>query len=331
MARSANIIGIESALPKRNVFARTALLAHPGSVIAEPLSATDISVMDACAQHRGVRVGAQETSAWIRDYPCCAALAEYHFGHIGVVSAFSPYHIVRKRQRSPYLLACAQGEGEIRRDGAWIPCRPGMAFLLPPHTYVEFRAIGTTLWEFCYVSYQMEGPWDVIVPSSTPVSAEYDPLPLFHAIEMLRFECLGQNEPASCRLALEMIHRLVSRFAHRWIVTNRLQQLWEKVRLNPQTAWTVEMLAQEAHCCSEHLRRLCHRHLGCSPMEQVTRLRMRAAAERLIGSDAKVESIAEMVGYQTSSSFSIAFKRWSNLSPSEYRLQRLAQENPPPI
>jgi AraC-like DNA-binding protein len=70
---------------------------------------------------------------------------------------------------------------------------------------------------------------------------------------------------------------------------------------------------------AEHLRRLCLRELGRTPVQQLTYLRIQRAKELLESSDDKLEAIAPAVGYVSALVFSRAFKRWVGCTPSEYR------------
>ena len=73
---------------------------------------------------------------------------------------------------------------------------------------------------------------------------------------------------------------------------------------------------------AEHLRRLCVRELGRTPMEHVTYIRMQRAKELLEAGDAKLEAIAPEVGYHSATVFSRAFARCIGMNPSEYRARR---------
>ena len=84
----------------------------------------------------------------------------------------------------------------------------------------------------------------------------------------------------------------------------------------------VERLAKEAGYSNEHLRRLCRKQLGRSPMHQVTYLRMRRAAELLASTDQTIESISQEIGYQNPFVFSNAFTKWIGWRPSEYRRKK---------
>lgn len=69
----------------------------------------------------------------------------------------------------------------------------------------------------------------------------------------------------------------------------------------------------------EHLRRLCKKALGRSPMQQLTFLRMEKASQLLLETDEKIETIARMTGYKNAFHFSNVFMEWVGIRPSEFR------------
>jgi transcriptional regulator GlxA family with amidase domain len=122
---------------------------------------------------------------------------------------------------------------------------------------------------------------------------------------------------------VDLTHSYVRRFAQPFQEDDRLRILWERVAGRLGAEWTLARLAQEAGYSNEHLRRLCRRQLGRSPMHQVTYLRMRRAAELLVTSSRTIEAIAEEVGYHNPFVFSNAFTKWIGWRPSEYRRKKL--------
>jgi transcriptional regulator GlxA family with amidase domain len=98
-----------------------------------------------------------------------------------------------------------------------------------------------------------------------------------------------------------------------------LGQLWGRVNAELASQWNLARLAREAGYSYGHLRRLCVRQLGRSPMHQVTWLRMRRAAELLTTTPLKIDAVAQVVGYTSPFVFSNAFRRWLGWRPSEYR------------
>ena len=213
-------------------------------------------------------------------------------------------------------------------DGRWRLCGISFASLLPAHTLNAFEALRGANWKFCWACYQQPPEQRPIADVASPVMARFDARPLHSAIEGLIDECSGIAEPTMIQHWVDLIHGYVLRFAKPMQRDDRLQLLWERVVAHLSEHWTLPRLAQEAGYSNEHLRRLCRRQLGRSPMQQVTYLRMRRAAELLASSGLTMEAIAAEVGYHNPFVFSNAFTKWIGWRPSEYRRKKqTAREN----
>jgi AraC-like DNA-binding protein len=267
------------------------------------------------------RVGAR-TREWIVRAADCPALVPHHIAHVGVADAAVPYTMVRADLPGSYFLACFGGEGRILLDGRWQRCGVGQACLAPAHVLHAFHAIPGHRWDFAWVRYDAGAGAGPLGTASAPVLAQFKSDALAAAVRGLYFEQQGGGQPAALHHWIELVHGYVSRFAQPWHVEDRLAKLWEAVAARPGHAWTLGELAQRSHCSGEHLRRLCRRQLGRSPMQQVTYLRLRHAASLLTESDLKLEAIADAVGYANPFVFSNTFKKWTGWRPSEYRLRR---------
>jgi AraC-like DNA-binding protein len=99
----------------------------------------------------------------------------------------------------------------------------------------------------------------------------------------------------------------------------RLYGLWDAVSANLSHKWTVQELADKLGISPQHLYKVSMRFSGRKPMEMVTQMRMHQAQELLTNTDNLVKSIAFLLGYSDSFSFSAAFKRYTGYSPREFR------------
>lgn len=270
-------------------------------------------------EFRVVRASASDRRAWIREAPVCTTLQTHRICHAGVMVARHPYRIVRMHQSGLYFLACLEGEGKVLVDGRWQTCGAGKAMALPPFMANAFHAVKGRDWKCCWVRYSQEPEQKPILSSSSPLLAGFDGRPLWHAIEGLIAEAEGAAAPAAMFHWVELIQGSVERYAQPWQQDNRLWRLWERVASDVGQPWTLDELAHRAHVSCEHLRRLCRKTLGRSPMQHVTWLRMRRAAELLATTDQKVETVAHEVGYQNPYVFSNTFKKWIGWRPSEHR------------
>ena len=245
----------------------------------------------------------------------------HHIAHVGLADAAAPYEMVRMDLSGTYFLSCSAGSGRILLDGRWQLCKQGWACLAPPHALLAFQALPKVRWEFAWVRYQQPPEQKPIISSSSPALAKFDPLPLCAAVQGLYFEMQSQTAPVAVTHWVELIHTYVLRFARPWQTDDRLGHLWEFVAVRLGEPWSLDRLARHAHLSAEHLRRLCRRELGRSPMHQVIYLRMQRAAKLLATTGDKVETIATEVGYENPFVFSTTFKKWVGWRPSEYRLR----------
>jgi len=280
---------------------------------------TETHVLGAATRQRVVRADDHDPRPWLADAPVCPALAHHQIAHVGICEARSPYRVVRTHQSGTYFLACFGGEGRILVNGRWQACRAGMACLLPPHVLNSFHALPRKSFDFAWVRYEQPPQQRPVCTAGSPVLAEFNAGPVRDAINGLCHECEGASAPAAIHHWVELIQHYVTRFAQPWQSDNRLWRLWEAVSARLADPWTLESLARHAHLSGEHLRRLCQRQLGHSPMQHVAHLRMQRAAELLAATDDKVETIALAVGYQNPFAFSTTFKKWTGVRPSGYR------------
>ena len=283
----------------------------------------DVTIHNPRTRMRGVMAPNVEMRPWLTGFPVCQALNQYQIIHVGFQTTYAPMRIVRTKQTTTYFLACIGGRGRVLIDGRWRICKQGFACLLPAHTLDAFEAIPGVKWEFCWVCYHRPAEQRPIADVTSPVMARFEPLPLKSAILGLMHECNGPGQPTLMQEWADLIHAYVLRFAQPSDQPDALRLLWERVAGHLGEPWTLAKLAREAGYSNEHLRRLCRRQLGRSPMHQVTYLRMRRAAELLATTEHTIEAIAHDVGYQNPFVFSNAFTKWIGWRPSLYRRKKL--------
>jgi AraC-like DNA-binding protein len=91
------------------------------------------------------------------------------------------------------------------------------------------------------------------------------------------------------------------------------------IHAEPQRAWSLNALAQEAHLSRSSFAARFHRLVGQTPMDYVNRWRMQLAADSLIDTRTPVTLIAQQVGYQSDRAFRRVFKQQMGSSPVAYR------------
>lgn len=81
----------------------------------------------------------------------------------------------------------------------------------------------------------------------------------------------------------------------------------------------VEMLCQEVGLSRAHLNRKMKELFGLTPSDFIRNVRLRKACELLRQPDVDISQIAYSVGFSSQPHFSTAFKRFTGISPTEYR------------
>lgn len=259
----------------------------------------------------------------------CAALRKAHIAHVGVADATAPFNVVRTNLSGAYLLGCFGGEGRMLLEGRWHRYRPGMTSLAPAHTMHTFHAIPDARWQFCWVRYTPDAQRSQS-GGLAPLISEFDPRALAQAIRGLWAEMHAGANPGSTALWVGQIEHYVARFSDPFRSEDRLRAIWEKVQTDIAHPWSLAQFSAIANLSEEHLRRLCQKAFGRSPMQQLTHLRMQHAAHLLATTDNKIEEISLQVGYLSQFSFSNTFKRLTGYRPSQFKDRSAQLKNAPP-
>lgn len=266
-----------------------------------------------------LRPDESDQRSWLQGSPICPVLAEHQIAHLGLAEARWPYRVIRTEQSGTYFIACTEGSGRIMIDGHWRTCGAGQACLLPPGVMNAFEARRRGTWRFAWVRYAQPKQQKPIATASVPVLAPFNGVALEHAIHGLWEECRHGISPATQQDWARVIQTYVLKFAQPRRMDDRLWNLWLKVSATLGEPWSIERMSHEAHMSGEHLRRMCQREFGRSPMQQVSHLRLERAAHLLKTTSLKIETISHQIGYQNPFVFSNTFKTWSGYRPSEYR------------
>jgi AraC-like DNA-binding protein len=110
--------------------------------------------------------------------------------------------------------------------------------------------------------------------------------------------------------------------------TSEAIDLWQRVRMrlaaDRSGALEIRALAEEEGMSVDHFIRGFRRRFGVSPGHWRTSERLRQAASRLRSGDEAIKTIAHDLGFEDSSSFSRAFRKYLGVLPSDLRSGRAA-------
>lgn len=135
---------------------------------------------------------------------------------------------------------------------------------------------------------------------------------------------------ASAMLAEAMRREFFNRRTKDVAMANPLEQASELVRLNPGRNWTVETLARAVGMGRSNFSAQFGRSYEKSPMEFVTDVRMKRAAELLRQGNLPIQEIGELVGYACEPAFNRRFSKHFGVTPGAMRTAATTREEPPP-
>ena len=262
----------------------------------------------------------RDARPWVQDSLRCAELSHFEITHVGSAEMLPPYSIVRRQQSGAFFMACLSGQGEVFVDGRWRKLAAGQACLLPSGIQNSFRIGRSKRWAFCWVRFGSGVKSRTIFRASSPVQAAFEGAPLHAAILGLRAELQGEGLSRRNYQWTELIYDYVKAFASSFRGDERVQRLWELVNQRLDYAWDAKALVRESHLSFEHLRRLCLREIGRTPMSHLTHLRIQQAVRLISETDEKLTEIARQVGFANGNSFAAAFKKCTGHPPSQFRL-----------
>lgn len=98
-----------------------------------------------------------------------------------------------------------------------------------------------------------------------------------------------------------------------------ISEVIKYIRTNFSKKITLELLASNMHLSREYLSRYFKRYTGKNISETLLEIRMYHAKEMLITTAHTVADIGLYCGYTSSSNFQKAFKKYTGMSPKEYR------------
>ncbi len=260
-----------------------------------------------------------DTREWIVGQQRCPRFKDMGIRLAGWSHAKPGFCFVRHLPDMMQLLACTSGQGQVMLHNQWVPCAAGQVYLTPPLQFHAYRAVQRQPWGLVWVMFSPHHPlWQRHIPTtvqlrSTPVGG------LIRVLQGLYDDTADSITSPAVHHWLALLEMNLMRLFEPLRDDERLQPLWRKVESALKHPWNNEQLAEQVGLSSEHLRRLCQRDLGVSPMQHVTQLRMRQAQAMLSIAGLSIVDIARAVGYDNPFAFSTAFKRITGQSPSTYR------------
>jgi len=107
----------------------------------------------------------------------------------------------------------------------------------------------------------------------------------------------------------------------RGLADARLANAIRRIHESPEEPWTVALLAKESALSRSTFFERFSKAVGITPMDYLLSWRM-ALARSLLERQEPIADVAELVGYSSSSTFSVAFTRHTGVPPGQYAKSR---------
>ncbi len=248
----------------------------------------------------------------------------FEVGRYKSIPKYSYGPIVRTRTIFHYVIS---GKGYLIINDKRYDIHANQGFFIPAKCRAFYEADAEDPWEYVWI--HIDGPRATELFTSAGISLE---TPVFSPTEDASeivdyiediynhgdqecycyarvyefFDCLNKKSPN------KVVHDVDPRLAY-------VKSAIRYIQLKYSEPINVEDIASACGLNRSYLTRLFKHATGYTPQSYLFTYRMKKASELLLESSESVSSTAFLVGYSDSFTFSKAFKRYKNISPSDYR------------
>lgn len=123
------------------------------------------------------------------------------------------------------------------------------------------------------------------------------------------------------RLGIALLNIVLSRQEMSWrpAIPRQLSRIIQYIEEHVGSRIPNERLAQLAGVSVESVYRLFRQHLGTSPAQHISQVRIRKASHLLLQEEYSIEQIAELTGFPNRAYFSRIFKQVTGVPPATFR------------
>ncbi len=217
------------------------------------------------------------------------------------------------------LVYCTEGEGAFRfENGTVLPYRAGELVAIPPrllHTNSSQAGFANIHMNMAEPSFPARDVFRVEDDSIGSLRAAFAQAKTYYMTDIHKRE-----------LVLEALGALISSyitvFCGNAEFSTPVKNLRESIIQNfSRTDYALDEVIRQMPFHYDYIRKLFKKEIGVSPLEYITRLRMRSAEMLLTTmwtNEYTVSEIARMCGYDDALYFSRVFKKYFGCSPSSY-------------
>ena len=235
--------------------------------------------------------------------------------------------IIRTRTIFHYVMS---GKGHLILDGKRFDIHANQGFLIPAKSMAFYEADKDDPWSYAWI--HVDGPRSTELFASAGITAEnpvFTPDGDASEIEVFISD-IYDNSDKECYCyskVYEFFNCLNTKSINKQPeveIDPRLNYVKSAIRyiqLKYSEPINVEDIARACGLNRSYLTRVFKHATGYTPQLYLATYRIKKASELLCNTSESINNIAIMVGYCDAFTFSKAFKRYKDMSPSEYRKQ----------
>ena len=219
---------------------------------------------------------------------------------------------------TPVTLQTPQGPVEVK---------PGGCYLCPPDTPQYIYSEGTLYHDWMHLSDRAVALWESLGLAVNQVYYPEDSTFITGSVRRIEEEYIAHwkygNQMTDALMTQLFVgiyrgcHREETMFDHSGYEAFR--ELRRCMRRQPDFPWTVEEMAARVQVSPSHFYVMYRSFFGCTPIQDLIRIRIQQAKVLLQYGEESLGQIAELVGYRNHYHFSRQFRQETGMSPSEYR------------
>lgn len=250
--------------------------------------------------------------------------------HAGFFPTASRHRVIRPEGAAELILIyCTAGTGWAEVDGRDVHVTAGDLLLIPaeiPHAYGTSEAAPWTV-HWMHLAGPACRAIEQLLASATAAVIRVGRAPEWSNLFEKVFRLLSESQSPeslfrSALAAAALLDRLVEAHQQAALVDDMDVRMADCIRLMWQRvngSVTLDELAQAARLSASHFAASFKRHTKFPPLAYFHRLQMEQAAHLLDNTDLPVKAVATRVGYQDQLYFSRRFRKFHDVSPTQYR------------
>lgn len=216
------------------------------------------------------------------------------------------------------------GKGVLINQNGSYTVRENQIFVIRPYEQVSYKADASDPWHYVWIGFTAEGTeLPSVLKENDVITAPYLKdlfLSAYEADDFVVNTNSGAYEHYLCGAIWQLLGKLLYN-------TQKSANALEKYILPSinymKTVYyhpgiTIEVIAEKLHVNKSYFSEIFKKATGMSPKQYLNDIRMKKAAERLTKENFTVSAVATSVGFPDAFSFSRAFKKHYDCSPSEY-------------